>query len=45
MPDRAPAGFVALAHVDPTIRQDLRYATDRNFAATPSTATGTPPAC
>ncbi|MFC5721045.1 M15 family metallopeptidase [Streptomyces gamaensis] len=35
MSDRAPAGFVALADFDPSIRQDLRYATDRNFVGTP----------
>ncbi|MFD3807983.1 M15 family metallopeptidase [Streptomyces sp. NPDC058611] len=27
----APPGFAALAHVDPTVRQDMRYATARNF--------------
>ncbi|MFD3328105.1 M15 family metallopeptidase [Streptomyces sp. NPDC058701] len=27
----APPGFAALAHVDPTVRQDVRYATARNF--------------
>src|SRR5262249_44637219 len=27
----APAGFVALSDVDPSIQQDIRYATDHNF--------------
>ncbi|MGR4884909.1 M15 family metallopeptidase [Streptomyces sp. LARHCF249] len=27
----APAGFVALREVDPSVRQDMRYAGDRNF--------------
>ncbi|MFI5867878.1 M15 family metallopeptidase [Streptomyces sp. NPDC051546] len=35
MGDRIPTGFVTLADVDPTIRQDLRYSTDRNFVAAP----------
>lgn len=31
----APAGFVALADVDPTIGQDVRYASARNFTGRP----------
>ncbi|WP_256107472.1 M15 family metallopeptidase [Streptomyces sp. ODS05-4] len=31
----APAGFTALASVDPTIRQDVRYATGRSFVGVP----------
>lgn len=31
----APPGFAALAHVDPTVRQDMRYATARNFTGRP----------
>ncbi|WP_240801434.1 M15 family metallopeptidase [Streptomyces sp. A1136] len=31
----APAGFVALAEVDPTIGQDVRYASARNFTGRP----------
>ncbi|MEV8537136.1 M15 family metallopeptidase [Streptomyces sp. NPDC051211] len=27
----APGGFAALREVDPSVRQDIRYATDRNF--------------
>ncbi|MBU3866343.1 M15 family metallopeptidase [Streptomyces sp. 4503] len=33
--DRAPAGFVALADVAPTIRQDLRYTGSDNFVGSP----------
>ncbi|MER7760314.1 M15 family metallopeptidase [Streptomyces sp. NPDC097619] len=33
--DRAPADFVALTSVDPTIRQDVRYATAANFTGGP----------
>jgi D-alanyl-D-alanine dipeptidase len=32
---RAPAGFVALSDVDPTILQDIRYHTDHNFVGRP----------
>ncbi|WP_424215902.1 M15 family metallopeptidase (plasmid) [Streptomyces sp. BI20] len=32
---RMPADFVALADVDPTIRQDLRYTGPHNFVGTP----------
>jgi D-alanyl-D-alanine dipeptidase len=31
----APAGFVDLSDVDPTITQDIRYATDHNFVGRP----------
>jgi D-alanyl-D-alanine dipeptidase len=31
----APAGFVALSDVDPTILQDIRYDTDHNFVGRP----------
>jgi D-alanyl-D-alanine dipeptidase len=31
----APAGFVALSDVDPTIVQDIRYDTDHNFVGRP----------
>ncbi|SDZ30031.1 D-alanyl-D-alanine dipeptidase [Micromonospora pattaloongensis] len=31
----APAGFVALSDVDPTIVQDIRYQTDHNFVGRP----------
>jgi D-alanyl-D-alanine dipeptidase len=31
----APAGFVALSDVDPTILQDIRYATPHNFVGRP----------
>jgi D-alanyl-D-alanine dipeptidase len=31
----APPGFVALSDVDPTIRQDIRYATGHNFIGRP----------
>jgi D-alanyl-D-alanine dipeptidase len=31
----APTGFVALSDVDPTILQDIRYATDHNFVGRP----------
>lgn len=31
----APPGFVALADVDPTIRQEIRYATPHNFTGAP----------
>ncbi|MER6951857.1 M15 family metallopeptidase [Nonomuraea sp. NPDC000554] len=33
--DRAPAGFIALADVAPTIRQDLRYTGSDNFVGSP----------
>ncbi|NJC65877.1 M15 family metallopeptidase [Planosporangium flavigriseum] len=33
--EHAPAGFVALSDVDPTIMQDIRYATDHNFVGRP----------
>jgi D-alanyl-D-alanine dipeptidase len=31
VPERAPAGFIALSDVDSTILQDIRYDTDHNF--------------
>ncbi|QEU81559.1 M15 family metallopeptidase [Streptomyces subrutilus] len=34
-PRAAPPGFVLLREVDPTIRQDVRYATARNFTGAP----------
>jgi D-alanyl-D-alanine dipeptidase len=32
---RAPAGFVGLSDVDPTIPQEIRYYTDHNFVGRP----------
>ncbi len=32
---KLPAGFVALREIDPTIRQDIRYASDNNFTGRP----------
>ena len=31
-----PAGFVRLADIDPTIRQDMRYAGSANFLGRPA---------
>ncbi|MFD3547775.1 M15 family metallopeptidase [Streptomyces sp. NPDC058655] len=34
-PSSAPPGFAVLSDVDPTIRQDIRYATGHNFTGAP----------
>lgn len=38
----APDDFVALAAVDPTIVQEIRYFTPHNFTGEPSPATSNP---